>query len=68
MTGLMLAVMLIPGMKAARVTVPVKPFREPTVIVEVTFIVPVDGAVTVREVGLAESLKSGPDTFTVTLA
>ncbi len=68
MTGLTLAVILIPERNAASVTVPVNPSREATVIVEVTFVVPVAGAVTVREAGLAESLKSGPVTSTVTLA
>jgi len=48
--------------------VPVNPSREATVIVEVTFVVPEAGAVTVLEAGLAESLKSGPVTSTVTLA
>ena len=60
--------MLSPPRNAASVTGPVNPLREPTVIVNVLFSVPVEGAVTVREVGLAESLKSGPVTSTVTLA
>ena len=47
MIGLTLAVILIPERNAARVTEPVNPSREATVIVEETFVVPEAGAVTV---------------------
>ncbi len=48
----------------AKFTVPEKPLRLVSVIVDV----PVEPCITVREVGLTERVKSDPVTVTVTLA
>lgn len=63
--GLTVALMLGPKTDASRSTGSVNPLSEVTVMVDVEFVVPVDGAVTVAELGLAAREKSGPETSTV---
>ncbi len=68
LAGLTVPVMLNPARKTVSETMPVNPWRDVTVTVEFLFVFPVDRAVIERELGLAESVKSGPVTFTRTLA
>ena len=67
LTGLMVAVMLNPAMKASKETFPANPWSDLTVTVEFLLVLPTEGAVIARELGLVEREKSGPTTFTVTL-
>jgi len=67
LTGLTVAVMLAPATYAARETLPENPCKDVIVTVEFLFVFPVGGASINTELGLAESEKSGPVTFTMTL-
>ena len=67
LTGLTVAVMLAPATYAARETVPENASKDVIVTVEFLFVFPVGGASINIELGLAESEKSGPVTFTRTL-
>ena len=67
MTGLTVAVMLAPAMYVARDTLPENICKDVIVTVELLFVFPVGGASIDIELGLAESEKSGPVTFTRTL-